>query len=380
MKHTISAVSAESYTTEAMDRAVQAHFAALRVEELIRPGMSVCLKPNLLMKSAPKNAVTTHPALVEAVVRQLVAVGVPVERITIADSPGGPYLKTALEGIYKAAGLTEVSARTGAVLNYGTGAKTLRREENELCKEFHIIDPIAEADLVINLPKLKTHGMVTLSAGVKNLFGCVPGLEKPELHFRFKENKDFCQMLVDLSALVAPGLTIVDAVESMEGNGPSGGTVRHTGMTFAARDIYALDLGLCTYMSLPPEAVWTVQHAIAAGFCTREPNALTWLGERPEVQAFALPASTSIDFTSRLPRFLRRPATYLEERFFAPRPVIVKSKCIGCGKCAESCAPEAAVIQERKAVIRYEKCIKCYCCHEMCPVRAIEIKRSGLLS
>jgi uncharacterized protein (DUF362 family)/Pyruvate/2-oxoacid:ferredoxin oxidoreductase delta subunit len=357
-----------------MAAAVDRHFTLLRAEELLRPGMTVCLKPNLLMKAEATAAITTHPALVEAVIRKLKSMG--ITDITIADSPGGPFGRAQLEGIYRATGLWKVAKETGATLNLDVGFEARKTEDATLCREFNLIHPIARADAVINLPKLKTHGMVMLSAGVKNLFGCVPGLQKPELHFRFREKSDFCRMLVDLSLLVKPVLTIVDAVDSMEGNGPSGGTIRHTGMIFGSRNLYALDLALCAYVGFSPDEVLTVRHAVDSHLCPATAAEIDWLGEKPDsLPDFTPPDSRPHNFTSHAPAFLRKPTAWLLEHMFESRPVILRDRCIGCGKCAESCAPGAAVVRERKAVIDRKICIKCYCCHEFCPVKAVHIKR-----
>ncbi|MDL2232619.1 DUF362 domain-containing protein [Ruminococcaceae bacterium OttesenSCG-928-L11] len=377
MEAVVSAVQTDSYDAHILEQAVQTHFSRLNVQDVIRPGMRVCLKPNLLGKHAPEAAVTTHCELVKQVVRRLEAMG--VKDIVIADSPGGPYTQGALDGIYRATGMQRVEDETSATLNRDTGHVARKSDEAALCREFSVINPIAEADVVINLPKLKTHGMVMLSAGVKNLLGCVPGLQKPELHFRFQDKADFCRMLLDLSLLVKPVLTIVDAVDSMEGNGPSGGSILHTGMTFASRDVYALDLALCAFTGIPADQVWTVRHAMATGLCPDTPNAIRWAGDAPRPAAFQMPDSRTLDFTSHVPGPLRKSAGAIMGRLFEARPVIDRGKCIGCGKCEESCAPKAVVIRERKARLDASKCIKCYCCHEMCPVQAVRIKRPFFL-
>ncbi|MDR2932948.1 MAG: DUF362 domain-containing protein [Oscillospiraceae bacterium] len=376
MDKRICAFPAADYSTGEMDRVVAGHFAALNADTMLKPGMRVCIKPNLLMKAAPDQNVTTHPELVAAVIRALRAMG--ITDIVIGESPGGPYTKSALEGIYKATGMTG-AVGADAALNFDTGYTALAADKAVICRAFNVINPVANADAVINLPKLKTHGMVMLSAGVKNLLGCVPGLQKPELHFRFGEKDDFCRMLVDLALLIAPCLTIVDAVDAMEGNGPSAGAIRHTGMTFAAVNPFALDLALCRYTGMTPDIVPTVRHAIESGLCPASADELDWISDAPApVGRFILPDSRPHDFSHKLPPALKKPFNALVSAFFTSRPAIEKRRCIGCGKCSESCAPGAVTIHERKAVIDYKKCIACYCCHEMCPVQAVKIKRSRL--
>jgi ferredoxin len=211
---------------------------------------------------------------------------------------------------------------------------------------------------------------------VKNLFGCIPGLIKPEMHLRFPEKDRFARMLVDLALLVKPGITLVDGVDSMEGDGPAGGTVRHTAMTFAGRNVFALDLALGAFIGLRPGEIPTVAESVKSGLCPDDPAELTWLLDgRPEpTPHYKHPASKSVRFSGHAPKLFRPLAAWAETKF-SPRPVVSKKKCIGCGKCAESCAPKAMTIREKKASLDLSKCIRCYCCHEMCPVKAIRIRR-----
>lgn len=379
MDNRVSVIGVAAYGEAALKKAVERHFDALGVWEDLRPGMRVALKPNLLKKNRPGHAVTTHPAVVEAVAQTLNAHG--IREITLADSPGGPYTGAILDPVYTASGMREAAARAGFRLNGDYGFRPLSLETAGACREFNIINPVAEADFIINLPKLKTHSMTTLSAGVKNLFGCVPGLQKPELHFRFPEGDRFARMLLDLSLLVCPGVTLLDGVTAMEGDGPSGGEPRHTGVTFAARNVYALDLAACHFIGLSPETVPTVRLSIDAGLCPDSPGKIEWLcgGNPAPVRDFKHPRTKSLSFGEQIPPFLRGPLEWAERRFLSPRPAVAPSRCTGCRKCEESCAPKAIIIHNGKAKIDYDKCIRCYCCQEMCPVQAVRIRRTGIL-
>lgn len=378
MDNRVSAVAVPEYDLSALCGAVERHMQALDVWQDLRPGMKVTLKPNLLARHAPEHAVTTHPAVVEAVTLTLQKHG--VRDITLADSPGGPYTKGMLQSIYSGSGMTGVAERTGLHLNLTTSAVPLSRKEAELCREFNIITPVAEADYVINLCKLKTHAMVGYSGAVKNLFGCIPGLQKPDLHLRFPEKERFCRMLVDLSLLVRPALTFMDAVVGMEGNGPSAGTPRHIGQLFAARNPHALDSAVCDLIGLSKEEVLTLAHSIQSGLCPAAASELVWLcdGKPTPIANFCPPDTRSLSLSSLLPPLLRGPFAWVERTLLSPRPAIVKPKCIGCGKCAQSCAPKAITIENGKAVLNRELCIRCYCCHELCPVKAVRIRRAGL--
>ena len=375
MSYTISAIAVKSYNRALLEAAIRRHFAELNIAEKLNPAMRVLLKPNLLMKRTPEEGTTTHPELVRAVAVVLKEHG--INDITIADSPSGPYQKKPLEAIYAATGMARVASETGAKLALSTGWETVPNTvPNSLCKEFNIISPVRQADFIINLPKLKTHVLTALSGGVKNLFGCVPGLQKPEMHLRFPDSERFGRMLLELAGCVCPALTIADAVVSMEGDGPSAGSLRQTGWTLAAENIYALDMALCQLIGIAPEQVQTVRLAVLEGNSPREYKELTYVGDGqpPPVTDYRIPATGLVRGAGMLlPSFLSRPFRRAA-MWFAPRPVICSQSCIGCGKCAESCPAKVIELVHSKAKIDYNGCIRCFCCHEMCPVRAVEIR------
>ena len=376
MDYQISAYAVPDYDSGGMDAAVAAHLAAFGISKLVTPETKIVLKPNLLMKRKPAMATTTHPALVAAVVRELKRLG--ATDITIADSPGGPYTKTLLEGIYRGCGMKQ-AADAGAKLNTAAGFAVVDAPDATLCRSFGIIDPIRGADLVINLPKLKTHALTGLSGAVKNLLGCVPGMQKPELHLRFSERRRFCRMLVELAQLVNPGFTIVDAVVSMEGEGPSAGTLRETGMTFAAKNPFALDLALCEFAGISAKNVPTITVSQELGLCPRDVFELEYLGEKPlPVPDFIVPAFRTPNFSDRVPAPLRGAVMKLAGAFLEPRPVVKATECTGCGRCKKFCAAKAIEVAEGKAVIDRGKCIRCFCCHEMCPTKSIGLKKAAL--
>ena len=170
-------------------------------------------------------------------------------------------------------------------------------------------------------------------------------------------------------------LTIIDAVDAMEGNGPSGGTVRHTGCLIASRSPFCLDLLLSRLIALKPQQAPTVLHSIRRGLCPDDPSRLRVLNPDSlplTIPDFVHPQSKTVDFSGNLPPFLR-PVVQKAAKLLSPRPVIDPERCIGCGKCAQSCPAQIIRIQAHKAKIQHG-CIRCYCCHEMCPVKAIHIR------
>lgn len=301
----VSVCQTESYDPARMQAAVRAHFEALDLSRQIRPDLKIVIKPNLVMKRAPEDAATTHPALVEAVIRQLQQLG--AQDITIAESSGGPYAEPLLKSLYETCGMAEAARRTGAKLNLGTGSREIGGN-GQVTRRFTVIDPIADADLILNLCKLKTHCMTVLSGAVKNLFGCIPGLMKPELHMRYPEKEDFCRMLLDLSAALPPVISFVDAVEAMEGDGPTGGRKKHVGLTLCSADRYALDLVNAAVLGIDPASIPTVRQSIARGLCPASLAQVQLLGDRDaltQAGPFLPPRSKQTDFSSQFPAPLR---------------------------------------------------------------------------
>ncbi len=373
MNKAAAAFTAASDYGEA-ERAMERQFELLALDEVFRPGMRVALKPNLVMKRAPERATTTHPAVVTAAVRALRRRG--VRDIVLAESPGGPYTRAALEGIYAACGMADAAREADFRLNTDMSSDTLTCETFLRCASFPVIRPILEADAVLNLPKLKTHGMTTMSAAVKNLFGCVPGLQKPELHYRYRQEDAFCEMLLDLAQAVGPAASIVDAVVSMERDGPSGGTPKRTGFLAGSRNPFALDAVLADFARLSP--VETVRLSLAHGL-TPPLEEIERLGDEAVGVAFVPPRTKSLDFLDRLPRPLRPAARSAVKRLAEARPEVTR-RCVGCGKCAESCPAHIIRIERGRAVIDRMNCIRCFCCHEMCPAGAIRIRRLRIFS
>jgi len=162
----------------------------------------------------------------------------------------------------------------------------------------------------------------------------------------------------------------------MEGDGPSGGTARNTGLILASKSPYNVDVALCSVINAKPEDVPTVSNAIKRGLSVDNINKLELLGDEIScITDYKMPNVKGTDFIEHMPKIFQKPLKPIFDTFLTSKPVIRKRHCIGCGKCAESCPAHTIDITDKKAIINYDECIKCFCCHEMCPVKAIDIKR-----
>ena len=361
------------YSAEALDAAVAGAFAALSLDALVRPGMRVVIKPNLVMRSKSEAGIITHPAVTAAVGRRVKALGA---QVMIAESPGGLYSPSVMKSTYAYCGYTAMAEENGFELYTQCRYREVDVPDGQRCRQFTLLEPFLEADLIIDIAKMKTHGMTLFSGAVKNLFGTVPGLMKPELHCRFPEKQAFSEMLVDLCSFLAPTISIMDGITAMEGNGPTGGSPRFVGLFGASKSPYALDAVCCRVIGLDPMEVLMLQNARQRGLLSEDVEVLGTPVEELRVTDFKMPDTKSVDFITHLPGPLRPLATKLT----TPYPKIPRSKCVGCGRCAESCPAHTIVIEKGKAVIHREKCIRCFCCHEMCPQHIVEIRRFALFN
>jgi ferredoxin len=224
-----------------------------------------------------------------------------------------------------------------------------------------------------------------LTLAVKNLFGLMPGLRKGQWHFRAAHERGlFARMLVEIYRHVRPGLTIVDGVHAMEGQGPMSGAPRSLGFVLASDDALAADAVLTRLLGVPPERHPVLREARALGLPEAELEHVELLGaplESLAVRDFRLPDPGGVEVTARgVWRFLREP--------FLTRPVVVLERCTACAACHRICpagaitmlgGPKDAPPGERpRAVIDREKCIQCFCCDEVCPEQAIRLKKGWL--
>lgn len=339
-------------------------------ERYIKPDQTVLLKTNLLMGKSPEKAVTTNPEILRAVGRKVKTLGA---EVLIADSPGGPFNRKILKRAYQKSGILAMAAEENFNLNYNVNSHQVEFAAGKITKKFQLADYLEEADLIINLPKLKTHGLTMYTGAVKNLFGCIPGILKAEYHLRLQSVYDFSRMLNDLACLLKPELTIMDAIVGMEGDGPSNGSPRYFNYLLASTSPFLLDLAAADKLMgiEPPTLVPSIAAALADQIINEAD--LEICGEQlVTVKDLAVPKiekeSNLLD--QRLPDFL---ANFLTD-LLRPKPIFKSDSCVGCRTCVLNCPPGAITMENNLPQVNLKQCIRCFCCQELCSYDAVEIK------
>ena len=376
MDKQVFSVPCHNYQSEEINNAVTQLFNRMGgLKRFVHPGQTVLLKNNLLMKKNPDAGVTTHPALTEAITKKIQSLGA---KVIIADSPGGPFNKNWLKGIYRETGMEQITQKTGAQLNWNFNQQDYSFPEGHLLKKITLCQIIKEVDVVISIAKLKTHGFTLYTGAVKNLFGAVPGLLKADYHLRMNRVTDFSMMLVDLAEFIKPELSIMDAVIGMEGAGPSSGNPKQLGFIAASTNPHALDLACCHHIGLKAQSVSTLENATERNLIPKDFQNLEIIGKplrHSEPVPFKIPANSREGV-------LPFPLPPSIDRFFSnilrPKPHFVHSKCVGCGICAKNCPAKCIKMINHRPYPDLSQCIRCFCCQELCPYHAVEIKRGRL--
>jgi len=365
---TVSIVKCDGYEDAKVESAVRVTLSLIGgLQEIVKPCQKVLLKPNMLLASSPEDAATTHPSVLRAMIKIVKEYGaIPF----VGDNPGNAYgnIDKALE----TTGFKKVVQEEGAqILSLAKPVKF---------GDLYIASAIFDMDVIIDLPKLKTHNFTLFTGCVKNMFGIMPGFHKGEIHRRYPYPADFSAKLVEIFSIKKPLLNVMDAVYGMEGHGPSGGKPRKIGLILASFDSVALDAVSSKIIGYDPFFIDTTRIAYQKGLGEGNLNKIEIKGERLQnviVPNFEL-TDNAYKILRGIPKFIYPPFQYLASKLIWIHPEVIKEKCTGCGICAKNCPVNAILMKESKPTINYRKCISCYCCHELCPEKAYEIRRSWL--
>lgn len=366
----VAIAKCENYQEENVKRAMQEVIQQLGGLDFIPNGAKVAIKANLVSFLKPEKAGTTHPALLIELIKLLKEKNC---EVVVGDSPGGPYNTLNLNRVYAATGMNELK-KYGAILNEDFSQETAHFAEGVAIREFPYTAYLKKADYIINFCKLKSHGMMGMSAAVKNLFGIIPGTMKPEFHFRFPNYNDFANMLIDLNEFLKPSICIVDGVVAMEGNGPTAGVPKQVGLVLASKNPYSLDYVCAKIIGMEKENIPTIEESVKRGLA---PENAKDIDTNENVEMLVIH-----DFDTRK---VHKSLWFEDESKWIGRmakkllqsvPEVKAEECVGCEKCKEVCPAKAITMLKGKPQIDRKQCITCFCCQEFCPKGAMKVKRT----
>ena len=371
---TVAVVRCDSYDVMAVEDAVKKGIDLLGgVKRFAHAAETILFKPNVLWGTDPAKCVVTHPVVLRAAVKAFMDTSA---ELVYGDSCAG--LSKTVSAMEKCGYPALLKSLRVSVASFDRG-HDVEFPDGTVSKRLKIADAVIDADAVINLPKLKSHGLVRMTGAVKNCFGCIPRLEKGQQHARFPDVFAFSRFLADVAAFVKPRLHIMDAIVAMEGNGPQSGTPKKLGVLLFSNDPVALDTVACRLINLAPEYVPTIAAGVRRGLGVSDASLITMIGDTVE------------EVVDRSFKVVRKPPEKIvtttllgniRKYFLTSRPVIMTKKCSKCGRCVSVCPllPRAIEKKSDRSVPRYNYrlCIRCYCCHEVCPSEAIVIRKTVL--
>lgn len=346
----VAVVKCSSYEQKKVDKAVEKALKLINFK--FERGKKVLIKPNVI-GVFPKNqiAITTHPSLVIAICKILKKKKC---KIFIGESS---FLDT--EVALKKSGIEKVAKKYGKLVVFEEN-KLVQIKDNRarVLKRFMIAKIVKDADLIINMPKLKTHVLTKYTGAIKNLYGLNPGGVKQRLHRKARGEKKFSKLLVDIYQNVKPELNIMDGIIGMEGHGPTSGKPKKANLILASKNSVALDIAACNIITLNPKRVYMVKEAVNRRLGSFKFE-LVGMKKLPKIN-FRKPRQDT-----RLSRL---------KRLFREKPIVVdEKKCKRCGLCSRKC-PVHAITLRPYPIFDRKKCIRCYCCMEICPQHALSLK------
>lgn len=372
----VSLVKCEDYGQKKVDEAVRQSLELIGgLESIIGAGQRVLIKVNILNADRPEKAVTTHPALLRSVIRCVKEVG---GEAVVGEASGIAYEDT--ERAWQVSGLKKAAQEEGAdVINFQKVQK-VENPRNRMVPTLHIAKEVLSSDAVISLPKLKTHNFTLFTGAIKNLYGCIPGFRKKELHRLAPRPQEFAELMVDIFSAIKPKLAVMDGIVGMEGDGPAAGSPRQIGVILASQDLVALDAAASYIIGYHPLDVDITRVAAQRGLGKANIDEIEVRGtplDEVKIDDYELASSINV-LLKKVPGPVLSILRLLAPLLLKVEPLVDPLKCTECGVCLEHCPTGAMNMGSNYPVIDVKKCIKCFCCQEFCLERAVGIRYNWL--
>ena len=346
----VAIVKCPNYQQERVDKSIEKALSLINFK--FKKNSKVLIKPNVV-GDFPKNqiAITTNPAIIEAVCKILKRNNC---KIFIGDSSF-----TNPETAFKLSGIEKVAKKYGKLVIFEQDKLIkIKDEKAKVLRQFEIAKIIKNVDLIINIPKLKTHMLTKFTGAIKNLYGCIPGGMKQKLHAKAIGEKKFSKLLIDIYQNIKPELNIMDGIIGMEGNGPTSGNPKKAGLILASKNAVALDIVSTKIIGLKPKRIYAIKEAIKRKLLPK----FEIIGTMPLIKFKKAQSHEKTKIMSLLKNLSRY------------KPIVVdEKKCIKCGICAKHCSTQAITLNPFPTFNR-KKCIRCFCCIEVCPQHALSLK------
>jgi uncharacterized protein (DUF362 family)/Pyruvate/2-oxoacid:ferredoxin oxidoreductase delta subunit len=325
-------------------------------------GKRILIKPNLLRASEAKEGIVTHPAVLRAVVEKVETMD--PASIVVGDNPG-LFGYGENEESFKITGLME--AAKGYYQNIGNDSQKVDFNA-EFMPTVSLSKIVLDSDIIISLPKFKTHGLTVITGAIKNSYGFLPGAQKAKLHKAAGSPERFHEVIVNVFRLRVPDLFIVDAVVGMEGNGPASPDLRSIGLILASSNAVALDSVMAMMMGCDPGRLHFLRKAKEAGLGDYDLSTIEVIGELKRLPDFKLPPlGGQAIFRNETMQTMIHNRTLL-------RPQADPELCTGCGICVEQCPVSALTMNDDLPQVDADTCITCFCCQEICPEKAMILR------
>ena len=363
-KTKISLRYCNSYKVDILDEILKKVLEPFKLSSKIKPNSKILIKPNLLGNYSPELAITTHPCILEALIKILKDFNVD---IYLGDSPGNSLI--GIKNIWETTQIAELAKKYDIKLvNFEACGLQEFKTNIPNIKSIHLSKILFDVDYIINVPKLKTHTLTGFSCGVKNLYGCVPGARKAEYHKLAPKKENFVFVLNEIYNILKDRIliTIVDGIEGLEGNGPGiNGEKRNYNGIFASTDATVLDEFILSLID---------KSKTKQGY-----NKIEFIGDDLSKFNFDNVKLPSTKLLYTFPPAITKLLVKCLGGFVWIKPYIDNNKCKRCAQCIKACPAKAVKIDKNKNLfVDVKKCISCFCCHELCENKSIEIKTSLL--